>query len=702
MRKGGLHGCLRHAGEFANGPQQCNATAAQPRNGQTIAESGGRASMTDHATLPLVVILLATAVVMVVVFRRVNMPAILGYLLVGVLVGPHALSVAPDSPGTRYLAEFGVVFLMFSIGLEFSLPQLVSMRRLVLGFGGLQVIVSMVIVVGIAMLAGQTWQAGLILGGILAMSSTAIITKVLAEQTQLHSPHGKQIMGVLLFQDLAVIPLLVLTPALALSGEQIAIQVGVALLKAGAVLAVILILGQRIMRSLFHLVAQQKSSELFVLAVLLVTLGLAWATEASGLSLALGAFLAGMLISETEYRYQVEDYIKPFRDVLLGLFFITIGMLLDLREVLEHGVMVLLVLAALITLKFLVISVLALIMKNDKAVALRCALALAPAGEFGFVLLALAGRNNALTEATMQVVLAAMLISMLLSPLILAYSERIVMRLVASEWELRAVQLQQLAIRSMSKKQHVIICGYGRSGQSLARFLEQAKISIIALDADPMRVKQAAAAGESVMFGDASRKEVLTAAGLPRASAVVVSFADTHAAMTILSHIRELRPDVPVIVRTFDDTDVEKLKSAGAAEIVAEVVEGSLMLATQTMLLLGVPPNKVLSRLRQVRGERYQLMRGFFPGATDMDDAQFDGQQPRMQSISIDAGAAAVGQSIASQRLDEIGIQLSALRRQGIRETQVQPDMQLQSGDVLVLTGTPEALAKAEMRLLQG
>ena len=545
--------------------------------------------MTDHATLPLVVILLATAVVMVVVFRRVNMPAILGYLLVGVLVGPHALSVAPDSPGTRYLAEFGVVFLMFSIGLEFSLPQLVSMRRLVLGFGGLQVIVSMVIVVGIAMLAGQTWQAGLILGGILAMSSTAIITKVLAEQTQLHSPHGKQIMGVLLFQDLAVIPLLVLTPALALSGEQIAIQVGVALLKAGAVLAVILILGQRIMRSLFHLVAQQKSSELFVLAVLLVTLGLAWATEASGLSLALGAFLAGMLISETEYRYQVEDYIKPFRDVLLGLFFITIGMLLDLREVLEHGVIVLFVLVALITLKFLVISVLALVMKNDKAVALRCALALAPAGEFGFVLLALAGRNNALTEVTMQVVLAAMLISMLLSPLILAYSERIVMRLVASEWELRAVQLQQLAIRSMSKKQHVIICGYGRSGQSLARFLEQAKISIIALDADPMRVKQAAAAGESVMFGDASRKEVLTAAGLPRASAVVVSFADTHAAMTILSHIRELRPDVPVIVRTFDDTDVEKLKSAGAAEIVAEVVEGSLMLATQTMLLLGVP-----------------------------------------------------------------------------------------------------------------
>ena len=658
--------------------------------------------MTAHATLPLVVILLATAVVMVVVFRRLNMPAILGYLLVGVLIGPHALGFVPDTPGTRYLAEFGVVFLMFSIGLEFSLPQLFSMRRLVLGFGGLQVTISIAITIGIAMMAGQTWQAGLILGGILAMSSTAIITKVLAEQTQLHSAHGKQIMGVLLFQDLAVIPLLVLIPALALSGEQIAIEIGAALLKAGAVLAVILILGQRIMRPLFHLVAAQKSSELFVLAVLLVTLGLAWATEASGLSLALGAFLAGMLISETEYRYQVEDYIKPFRDVLLGLFFITIGMLLNLREVLDRWAIVLLVLVALIALKFLIIALLALLMRNDKAVALRCALALAPAGEFGFVLLSLAGRHNALAEPAMQVVLAAMLISMMLSPLILIHSERIVMRLVASEWEARAVQLQQLAIRSMSKKQHVIICGYGRSGQSLARFLEQEKISVIALDADPMRVKQAAAAGDSVMFGDAARQEVLTAAGLPRASAVVVSFADTHAAMTILSHVRELRPDVPVIVRTFDDTDVEKLNSDGAAEIVAEVVEGSLMLATQTMLLLGVPLNKVLSRLRQVRGERYELMRGFFPGVTDMDDAQFDSQQPRMQSISLDSGAAAIGQSIASQRFAELGVQLSALRRKGVRETQVQSDLELQAGDVLVLTGTPEALAKAEMRLLQG
>jgi CPA2 family monovalent cation:H+ antiporter-2 len=657
--------------------------------------------MNDHSTLPLIVILLATAVVMVTIFRRFNLPAILGYLLVGVLIGPHALAFVPDTPGTRYLAEFGVVFLMFSIGLEFSLPQLVSMRRLVLGFGGLQVSITMAIVVAVAILVGLSWEAGLILGGIIAMSSTAIISKVLAEQTQLHSPHGRQIMGVLLFQDLAVIPLLVMIPALALPGGQIAIALSTALLKAGAVLAVILILGQRIMRPLFHAVAAQKSSELFVLAVLLVTLFLAWATEVSGLSLALGAFLAGMLISETEYRYQVEDYIKPFRDVLLGLFFITIGMLLDFTAVLDRWMTVLLVLLSLVLVKFLVIVLIALVLRTDKAVALRCGLALAPAGEFGFVLLSLAGRQHALQDSTMQVVLAAMLISMMIAPLILAKSEKIVMRFVASEWEARAVQLQQLAIQSMSKKSHVIICGYGRSGQSLARFLEQEKIAVIALDADPLRVKQAAAAGDSVMFGDAARREVLTAAGLPRASAVVVSFADTHAAMTILSHVRTLRPDVPVIVRTFDDTDVEKLKAAGAAEIVAEVVEGSLMLATQTMLLLGVPLNKVLARLRTVRGERYKLMRGFFPGATD-EDSQLDSQQQRLQSIMLEAGAAAIGKTIAALQLDELRVAVTALRRKGMRETDLQPDMRIQVGDVLVLAGTAETLAKAEMRLLQG
>jgi CPA2 family monovalent cation:H+ antiporter-2 len=654
-----------------------------------------------HDALPVALILLASAVAVVVLFRRLSMPAILGYLLVGAAIGPSAMGLVSHSEDKRYLAEFGVVFLMFSVGLEFSLPQLVSMRRTVLGFGGAQVAAVMALAAAVAIAAGESWKTGLIVGGVLAMSSTAIISKSLAELAQLHTPGGRQIMGVLLFQDLAVIPLLVLVPALALSGEAMAGAIVLALVKAAVVLAIVLVIGQRIMRPLFNVVARQKSSELFVLFVLLVTLGLAWITQVAGLSLALGAFLAGMLISETEYRYQVDDYIKPFRDVLLGLFFVTIGMLLDLRVLLAQWFLVALVLVALLAVKFLLIFLLARMFGNGKPTALRCALALAPAGEFGFVLLSLAGREGALAPLTLQVVLAGALLSMLATPVLLAKMERIVLYFVESEWTQRAMALHQLAVRTMSTQGHIIVCGYGRSGQALARFLEREGLQVIALDADPERVRQAAAAGDSVLFGDASRREVLAAAALSRAIAVVVSFADTPKALAILAHVREMRPELPVVVRTWDDTDVGKLREAGAAEIVAEVVEGSLMLATQTMMLLGVPLNRVLRRLREVRSERYRLMSGFFPGATDADE-ESDGSQPRLQSVMVGPSAACVGHTLESMNLEALNVEVTAVRRQGVRETNPARGMRLHENDIVVLMGAQEDLAKAEIRLLQG
>ncbi len=653
-----------------------------------------------HDALHVTLLLLASAVVVVLVFRQIHVPAVLGYLIVGAIVGPHALAFVPDSEDQRYLAEFGVVFLMFSVGLEFSLPQLMAMRRTVFGFGGAQVAVILGLTVAGTVLAGESWRAGIVVGGVLAMSSTAIISKMLAERMELHTQHGRQIMGVLLFQDLAVIPLLVLIPALALSGERIAGAIGIALLKAGVVLAVVLFLGQRLMRPLFNLVAKQKSSEVFVLFVLLVTLGLAWVTELAGLSLALGAFLAGMLISETEYRYQVEDYIKPFRDVLLGLFFVTIGMLLDVRELLEHILAVLALFALLLAVKFGVIFALARVFGNGKPTALRAALALAPAGEFGFVLIALAQRHQALESTTLQVVLSATLLSMLVAPLVLENIERIVLYLVESEWTQRAVQLHNLAVRAMATRGHVIVCGYGRSGQALAQFLEREKVPMIALDSDPERVRQAAAAGDSVVFGDAARREVLMAAALSRATAVVVTFANTPKALAIISHVRELRPEVPVVVRTLDDSDVNRLREAGAAEIVAEVVEGSLMLATQTMLQLGVPLNRVLRRLRDVRQERYQLMRGFFPGATDEEAS--DAEQPRLRTMVVGSSAACIGKTLGSLNLGALDVRVTAVRRTGTREVNPAPEVRVQEGDVLVLLGTQENLAKAEMRLLQG
>ena len=654
-----------------------------------------------HDALPVALILLASAVAVVVIFRLLSMPAIMGYIIVGALIGPNALALVADTEDKRYLAEFGVVFLMFSVGLEFSLPQLMSMRRTVFGLGGAQVAVVGLIGFGLALAVGLDWRAGIVLGGVAAMSSTAIVSKMLSEKMQLHTPHGRQIMGVLLFQDLAVIPLLVVIPALGLSKGPLGAELGFAVLKAAAVLALVLVVGQRVMRPLFHLVARQKSSELFVLFVLLVALGLAWLTERAGLSLALGAFLAGMLISETEYRYQVEDYIKPFRDVLLGLFFVTIGMLVDWRAMLSFFGWILLVFTLLLALKFLAILGLARAFGNERPTALRTAMALAPAGEFGFVLLALAQREAVVAEGPFQIVLSASLLAMLAAPVILARMENIVLYMIESEWTQRALALHSLAVKSMATRGHVIVCGYGRSGQALAQFLEREEIPVIALDADPERVRQAAAAGDSVVYGDASRREVLIAAALARATAVVVSFADTHKALSILSHVHELRPELPVIVRTYDDSDVGRLREAGAAEIVAEVVEGSLMLATQTMIQLGIPLNRVLLRLRDVRQERYRSMRGFFPGATDVELAEGD-EHPRLRTLALGPNAACLGRTLESLNLESFGVRVTAVRRKGVREMNPKGDAQLQENDVVVLLGTPENLAKAEIRLLQG
>jgi monovalent cation:H+ antiporter-2, CPA2 family len=653
-----------------------------------------------HDALPVALILLVSAVVVVVLFRQFALPAILGYLIVGTVIGPNAMGLVPATEETRYLAEFGVVFLMFSVGLEFSLPQLTAMRRTVFGLGGAQVGCVMALGIAGCLAVGLGWRQGIAVGGVLAMSSTAIILKTLSERAQLQTDYGRQVMGVLLFQDLAVIPLLVVIPALGLSGGEAMRAIAIALAKAGVVLVLVLGFGQRSMRTLFDGVARQKSSELFVLFVLLVTLGLAWITQVAGLSLALGAFLAGMLISETEYRYQVEDYIKPFRDVLLGLFFVTIGMLLDVRAVLAHLVGVAAVFALLMSVKFAVVLGLARAFGAGNPAALRAALALAPAGEFGFVMLALALRAGVLDAPTFQVVLGGTLLSMLAAPLILARMERIVLYFVRGEWTQRAVALHALAVRAMQTQGHVVVCGYGRSGQALAHVLEREKIAVIALDSDPERVREAAAAGESVVYGDAARREVLVAAGVARAAAIVVSFADTPKALAILSHARALRPEIPVIVRTFDNSDVARLREAGAAEIVAEVVEGSLMLATHTMMQLGLPLNHVLHRLREVRRERYQLVSGFFPGATDALRAE--DAEPRLRTLMLGPDARCVGRSLGEMNLAGLDVQVTAVRRRGSRDVNPGPETRLQSGDVLVLLGTPERLAKAEIRLLQG
>jgi CPA2 family monovalent cation:H+ antiporter-2 len=655
----------------------------------------------DNSLSP-VLILLATAVLVVVVCRILSLPVMLGYLAVGILIGPHAFGWIPDSPSTRHLAEFGVVFLMFSIGLEFSLTRLKSMHRTVFGLGGAQVLVTILLVMAIGHLFGMDWRASLALGGILSMSSTAIVSKMLVERAELNLPYGQQMMGVLLFQDLAVVPLLIIIPALASQPDNLPATLGYAAIKAVLVLLVLLVFGQHVMRRWFHIVAGQKSPELFTLNVLFITLGLAYLTESAGLSLALGAFVAGMLISETEYRYQVEEDIKPFRDVLLGLFFVTIGMMLNLASVVDNLGWILLALVMLILFKALIVALLARAVEGNWGVALRSGIGLAQAGEFGFVLLTLADNAHLLHATVMQITLATMLLSMLTAPFLIQYGEAIARRFSAAEWTNRALQMHQIAIQSMSSTGHIILCGYGRSGQKLASILEEEKLRFIALDLDSHRVREAAAAKKSVVYGDAAKREVLMAAGLMRAKVLVVSYKDKHSALAILRHVKELRPDLPVVVRANDDTNVEILKNAGAAEVVAEVLEGSIMLASQALLLAGVPLSRVVRHVQENRARRYAMFSGYI-GTSQNDGIEIsDEMQPRFLNALLKADSAFVGRRLREAELDTLNVEVRALRRYNVHGAQPSEEMILQSGDVLVLLGLPEALEIAETRLHKG
>ncbi|HQS82730.1 MAG TPA: monovalent cation:proton antiporter-2 (CPA2) family protein [Thiobacillus sp.] len=655
-----------------------------------------------HSSLQLVLILLAVAVLVAAAARALRLPTMLGYLVTGIAIGPFALGWIPDSEGARYLAEFGVVFLMFSIGLEFSLPRLMTMRMTVFGFGGAQVGLTILFTALIAWLLDLPLLAAVALGGIMSMSSTAIVSKLLAERLEIQTPHGRQIFGALLFQDLAVVPLLILIPAFARESETMATDLMLAMLKAIAVLGFLLFIGQRIMRPWFQWVAGRKSPELFTLNLLLFTLGLAFLTESAGLSLALGAFLAGMLVSETEYRYQVEDDIKPFRDVLLGLFFVTIGMRLDLTQVLANWGDVLILVAAIVLGKGLLVAGLSMAFGSARPTATRTALGLAQAGEFGFVLLAQAADLRLLGAEITQPVLAAMVVSMLLAPILINRMDSLTRVLAGSEWAGRAKEVHDIAVKTFGKTKHVIVCGYGRSGQNLARLLEAEGITFVALDADPERIRAVAASGVSVVYGDASRREVLVAAGLSRAQAVVVTYSDLHSSMAILRHVRELRPELPVVVRTIDDTHIDDLKAAGAAEVVSEVMEGSLMLASHALMLLGVPLSQVLKRIRVVRESRYAMMRGFFRGASDADDELDAHAQPRLHTVLVTQGAAAAGHSLDELALDELLVEVAAIRRQGQQGVDPVPDARIEVGDVLVLRGAADGLAAAEFRILQG
>lgn len=654
-------------------------------------------------SLTSILLVLTSSVLLVAFFRAMRLPPMLAYFVVGVLFGPYAFALLPDTESGRHFAEFGIVFLMFSIGLEFSLPKLYAMRKTLFGLGGAQVALTMLGVMLVCWLAGFSLTVSFIVASALTMSSTAIVSKILMERVDLNSRHGRLSIGILLFQDLAVIPILVLIPALGAEAADLTTILGLAFIKTIVLLFILFKFGKTVINFWFGLVARQRSRELFVMNVLMVTLLLSFATNLAGLSYALGAFIAGMLISETRYRYQVESDIASFRDILMGLFFISVGMLLDFNYLAQNIGLVSALLIAFVLFKAILIASLVRLFDFEWGVGIRTGVILGQAGEFGFVILTLGLGQSLIGGDELQLVLSACLLSMIFAPFIIQYNGRIARKLVKSYTSNSHRQIDHIEHVGKGFVDHVILCGYGRSGQYLGRFLKEEDVPFVALDIDPSRVHEATIAGDHVMYGDAGRSAVLEAAGAGHAKALVITYSDMRAAMKILHVTHERYPNLPVVVRTTDETHMEEFRKAGATEVVPEVLEGSLMLASHALIILGVPLNRVVKRIRLFREERYQMFKGFFHGVTDAVAEFENNQELRLHPVEITKNSYAEQLRLDHIDWDEFDVKVQHLRRPNMRaDITPRPDMILGAGDVVILLGPQKGIVAAENYLISG
>ncbi len=655
-----------------------------------------------HSALNDGLTLLALSVLVVWILKRIKLPPVLGYLFVGTLVGPYALGWLPEEGSIKILAEIGVVFLLFMIGLEFSLSRLIAMKSTVFGLGSIQVIISTLSGGAIAWLTGIAWQGALVVGGALALSSTAIVAKQLTDQLEMQARHGQLAISILLFQDLAVVPLLVVIPILALgNGESLTSPILIALAKGFFAFFIMFQTGRWLLRPFYHLVAATRSAEIFTLATLFVSLTAAWLTNQMGLSLALGAFLAGLMLSETEYKHQIQADIRPFRDVLMGLFFISVGAQLDASIILKEWFWIGLLTAGLIVGKGAVIAILTRLVGYESPTAFRTGLILGQAGEFSFAVLVVAISNGLLTLEETQPIIAATLLSMLITPVLIRYNNRITEYLFRGNYTsgLNAPPKELvLACETLSK--HVIICGFGRIGQNLSNILREMNIQYVALDLDHTLIREAWEAGENVFYGDSTHVEILQKAELERASALIITFDDAHIAEHIIQSARSINKDIPIIVRSKDEQYMDRLHNVGASNVVPESFEASMMLAIHVLQHLGISTDKSMAFVEKARKDEYRLLRGYFRGEESLGMEEPDAL--RLHTVILLPDSYAVGQSIEDVNFEDTNTTLITVRRGRDRIDPFDEAFQFNVGDAVVIEGIQNAVLNTEKRLLAG
>ncbi|MCE8020144.1 sodium:proton exchanger [Halomonas sp. MCCC 1A11036] len=655
--------------------------------------------MLEQALVQMLLLLGATVLV-VLVFQRFRIPPSLGYLLVGVMLGAHTAGPVIDNDYIDVIAEFGIVFLLFTIGLSFSLPQIYALRHTILGLGTAQVALTTLVVAMIAWWLGLPGPAAFAVGAVFAQSSTSIITKQLLEQGESQARHGRLGTTMSVFQDITAVPFVVIIPVLGVAAmHEVAGALGMALAKAFLAFVIVLLSGRYLLRPLFHLVAERRSAELFTLTVLFVSLVSAWTTKTLGLSMAFGAFLAGMVLGDTEFRHQVESTIRPFRDVLLGLFFVSIGMLVEPALLPDIWLEALLGAVGLLGIKVVLVTLIVRFSGVDPQTAFRTGLVLAVGGEFGFALLAIGLDGNVIASRPAQVVLNAVLFSMILAPLLIRFNQPLALWAFGrSRGGAKPAGDVPTPSEPTESQGHVVICGFGRTGQTVSRFLESEGFDYLALDMDPAIVREARLAGQQVFYGDSSDLTVLENVGVERAALLVISHDDRPAALATLRNAKRLNPELAAVVRTRDQQHVEELRKAGATEVIPETLEASMLLTSHALQSLGVPLYRVALRLQEQRSSHYRMLRELFRGTLDSIKPEAS-EQERLHSVLMSEGSPAIGQSLSELDTERDDVSVTALVRDDKRARYPGAATEVQTNDVLVLLGSQDNLERVERRL---
>jgi K+:H+ antiporter len=665
--------------------------------------------MTDYGVLGNLLVIFSVSIAVVFVFHQFRLPSIAGFLVAGALIGPHGLNLIGDIGTVQVLAEIGVVLLLFTIGIEFSLVQLASLRRLLFVGGPIQVGSVLAVAWLGAVGVGLSWQEGIFWGCLLSLSSTAIVLKALANKGDSDSIHGRTTIGILIFQDLAVVPMMLLTPILASRVEGSGVSVLYTLAGSIIIVGLIIAAARYAVPKLLEHIVRSRSRELFLLTIIVLCLGIAWLTSLGGLSLALGAFIAGLVISESEYSHQAMADVLPFRDSFNSLFFVSIGILMNWRVLIDHSVLVMGLLLAILLVKFVAGFVASLAMDNPPRSAFMVGVALAQVGEFSFLLAQQGQERGLLRGDPYQVFLSVSVLSMIVTPFLMQWSPLVARRLEAvqrlrhwlpSRTEAHMLQTEGKQIRL---KDHVIIVGYGLNGRNLARVLNETEIPHLALDLDGDTVRRESRHGVPIYYGDATNPNVLRHAKIEEAKVLVVAISDPFITRRTVQVAKGLNPKIRVVVRTRYLRELEELHDIGADDVVPEEFETSIEIFALVLRTYNLPQEFITTKAEQIRREGYALLRRselpelahHLRGGT-LTDAE-------VETCRIDEDSPAVGKTFADLAIrPRTGASVIAWTRDGITESNPALRTKIKGGDIVVLLGSRVQIRRAMSLLLSG